>query len=123
LSLLQRLPVDGSGKCIADLGIGHTRLAQLADRLDELAQRPLLQVELAVGLCLRMYEGAAVALGFDDLVARQQLVRLRDRLAVEVEIVCELADRRQGVAGLQYARRDRGLDLLDELLELRDRIV
>ena len=40
-------------------------------------------------------------------------------LAVELQIVGELADRRQRVARLQNASSDRSLNLLDQLLELR----
>ena len=53
----------------------------------------------------------------------QQLVSLRHGLAVELEIVGELADRGQRVARLQNAGSYRSLDLLDELLELRHGVV
>jgi len=61
---------------------------------------------------------AAVALGFDDRIAFQQLIGLGHGLAIELEIVGELPDRRQRIARLQNPGSDRGLDLLDELLEL-----
>src|SRR5262245_51803360 len=67
--------------------------------------------------------GAAVALGLDDRVPFQQLVSLRDGLAVELEIVGELADRGQRITRLQNASRDCSLDLLDQLLELRHGVV
>src|SRR5689334_10662449 len=67
--------------------------------------------------------GPAITLGFDDRISLQQLVCLRDGFAVEIEIVGELADRGKGVTGLQLAGGDCSLDLLDELLELRHRVV
>jgi hypothetical protein len=70
-----------------------------------------------------MDESASIPLGLDDRVARQQLISLRHRLAVELEIVRELADRRQRITGLQHAGRDGSLDLFDELLELWNGVV
>src|SRR4051812_45218886 len=70
-----------------------------------------------------MNERPAVTLRFDDRIAGQQLVGLGDGLAVEIQIVRELAYRRQRVTGLQDAGRDRRLDLFDVLLELRQRVV
>src|SRR5581483_4381563 len=86
-SLCGGLPADGAGERIADFRISHAGFAQLGDRFAELAQSPLLQVELAVRLGLAVNVSPAVALGFDDRIPFQQLVSLRDRLAVEIEIV------------------------------------
>lgn len=80
-SLRRRLPTDGAGKRIADFRIGYTRFAQLGNGFAQLAQRPLLQIELAVCFGLGMDISAAVTLGFDDRIPFQQLVSLRDRLA------------------------------------------
>src|SRR6185369_6176969 len=116
-SLLRCLPVDGPGECIADLRIGYAGFAQLIDGRDEFFRRPLLQVEFAVGLGLGMDDGAAIALGFDDLIAFEELVGLGHRLAVELEIDRELADGGQRLARLQHSGGDRSLDLLDQLFE------
>src|SRR5688572_31229578 len=67
--------------------------------------------------------GTAIALRFDDRVACQQLVSLRDGFAVEIEIVGELTNRGQRITRLQSAGSYRGLDLFDELLELRHGVV
>jgi hypothetical protein len=67
------LPADGAGERIADFRIGHACFAQLGDRLAELAQRPFLQVELAVRFGLGVDIGTAVTLGFDDRIPFQQL--------------------------------------------------
>src|SRR6188508_3627388 len=108
-SLCRQLPADGAGERIANFRIGHTRLAQLGDDLAKLALRPLLQIELAVRFRPRVNVGAAVALHLDDRIPFQQLVSLRHGLAVELEIVGELADRRQRGAWLQNAGSDRSL--------------
>lgn len=66
------MPAEGADERIADFRIGNACLAQLGDRLDELAQGPFPQIELAVRLGPGVDIGAPVAADpFDRMLIAQ----------------------------------------------------
>ncbi len=93
-----------------------TLLAKLSDDTAQVMPRFAMGLVDQVLQRVGIHEGAPTACGGDDVIAFQLLVGPGHGIGIEFEVVCELANRRQGFAGREFTAQDRVLDLLNDLL-------